>query len=268
MLVDYHVHTSRCGHARGEMHEYVQHAASLELDEIGFSDHYFLYHLPPERRDPCLAMDESDLDGYFGEISSLQANSPALSIRAGLEVDYIPGWEGYLRQKLRALPLDYVYGSVHFVGDWDLTDSRQAARFSVARLEDLYREYFGLVAAAAGSGLYDIIGHADAVKKFGHRPACSLDGMYRHLAAALGRAGSCLEINTAGLRAPVQEVYPAPALLWHCRRQEVAITFGCDAHSPDDVGRDLDLAIAVAREAGYREMAVYEKRQRRLAPLG
>src|SRR5688572_22599887 len=49
-LVDYHVHTARCGHAVGAMERYVEHAIESGLTEVGFSDHLFLYWLPPDRR--------------------------------------------------------------------------------------------------------------------------------------------------------------------------------------------------------------------------
>ncbi len=49
---DYHVHTARCGHAGGDMREYVVTALERGLDEIAFTDHVPLYFLPGDDPDP------------------------------------------------------------------------------------------------------------------------------------------------------------------------------------------------------------------------
>jgi len=38
-MLDYHIHTKLCGHASGEMDEYVQAARRQPLREMGFADH-------------------------------------------------------------------------------------------------------------------------------------------------------------------------------------------------------------------------------------
>jgi histidinol-phosphatase (PHP family) len=46
------------------------------------------------------------------------------------------------------------------------------------------------------------------------------------------------------------------------------ITLASDAHVPQNVGRDLDRAIAHAREAGYDTVTVFDGRRPRQEPLG
>ena len=76
------------------------------------------------------------------------------------------------------------------------------------------------------------------------------------------------EISTAGLRKPVGEIYPSAALLAAFHRHGVPITTASDAHEPHLVGEDLDLALALARAAGYDTVSVFEGRTRRQEPLG
>ena len=38
-MIDYHIHTKLCGHASGEMAEYVECAIAAGVKEMGFSDH-------------------------------------------------------------------------------------------------------------------------------------------------------------------------------------------------------------------------------------
>ncbi|MGE5618379.1 MAG: histidinol-phosphatase HisJ family protein [Sphingomonadaceae bacterium] len=266
-LADYHVHTSRCGHAEGTMEEYVEQALALGLAEIGFSDHLHLYWIPQEERDPGLAMAEEELPRYVESVLRLRERYPQIPIRLGLEADYIPGKEETLRRILTPYPWDYVYGSIHFIGEWGFDDPRYMERYNRWDVDELYRHYFGLVKDAAATGLFDIMGHLDVVKKFGHRPAGDATELYREVASALKAAGVAIEVSTAGLRKPVGEIYPAPALLAECARQGIPAGLGSDSHRPAEVGIHFDRALEALRAAGYRETVRFEARRRRPVPL-
>lgn len=266
-LLDYHVHTARCGHAQGEMEEYARAARKAGLAEMGFADHFPLYFLPPEDRDPGLAMSFEQLPAYIQEVRLLQHRLNPYPLRLGVEADYWPGREAELRQLLSAYPFDYVYGSVHFVGDWDVSDGRQSDRYSRAEVEELYRTYFSLIQRAAASGLFDIIGHADVVKKFGHRPEGPLDGLYEETARAFARAGVCVEVNTSGLRHQAGEVYPSRRLLECCFRHNVPVTLGSDAHRPQEVAAGFAHAREVLLATGYRYLSGFRARERYVIPL-
>ncbi|HEV7665174.1 MAG TPA: hypothetical protein VGQ62_16705, partial [Chloroflexota bacterium] len=126
---------------------------------------------------------------------------------------------------------------------------------------------FDLVGASAETGLFDTIGHADLVKKFGHRPTRPVSATYEALAQRFARAGVCVEVNTAGLRKPVGEIYPHADLLRACRAAGVPTTLGADAHAPGEVAADLGSGIALMRDVGYTEFAHYAARQRTLVSL-
>jgi histidinol-phosphatase (PHP family) len=46
------------------------------------------------------------------------------------------------------------------------------------------------------------------------------------------------------------------------------IALSSDAHTPEDLGRDYDRALAVLEELGVTQLAVFERRERRLEPIG
>jgi histidinol-phosphatase (PHP family) len=260
-LVDYHNHTARCGHAEGSMEEYVERAIALGLREIGFADHLYLYFLPADRRDASLAMAEEQLPGYVDSVLWLRRQYPEIAVRLGIEADYVPGQEEALRRALAPYPWDYVYGSIHFIDDWGFDDSRYIRRYDDWDLDDLYGRYFDLVKGAAGTGLFDVMGHLDVIKKFGHRPKGEVAALYASVAAALKDARVAIEISTAGLRKPVGEIYPGPELLQACARQGVPVTLGSDSHKPEEVGFQLDRAVETLRAAGYTEIVRFEGRR-------
>lgn len=261
-LADYHIHTPRCGHASGTMEQYVEQALSLGLAEIGFSDHLFLYWLPREKREARLAMPEEQLPEYVESVLRLRERYPQIPIRLGIEADYIAGREDDLRMALGDYPWDYVYGSVHFIGEWGFDDPKHVDRYANEDIDALYRRYFELVKRGAASGIFDVMAHLDLVKKFGHRAKADPTPLYREVAAALAQAGVAVEVSTAGLRKPVGEIYPGPDLLAECARQEVPVSMASDSHSPGEVGKDYDRALAALAAAGYREVARFQGRRR------
>jgi len=267
-LVDYHVHTARCGHASGAMERYVERAIAAGLDELGFSDHLFLYWVPPERRDPELAMAEWEHDFYIEDVERCRSRYAGdIRIRLATEADFVPGHEAQLEAILRRYDWDYVIGSVHFLGDWGFDDSRKTAGFVGRDIDALYAEYFEVVGASAETGLFDTIGHTDLIKKFGHRPVADQSDAYARLADRYARAGVCVELNTAGLRKPCAELYPSVDLLRALQGRRVPITLASDAHAAAEVAADFASAVDVLHTVGYRSFITFARRQRREVPL-
>ena len=266
-LMDYHIHTSRCGHAVGTMEEYVERALVVGLGEMGFSDHLYLYFLPPDRRDPSLAMDERELPEYVESVLRLRDRYPQIPIRLGVEADYYPGYEEILQRILEPYPWDYVYGSIHFIDGWGFDDPKYVDRYLQWNIDELYARYFGLVKDAAATGLFDVMGHLDVIKKFGHRPKGDVSSLYAGVAAALKDAGVAIEVSTAGLRKPVGEIYPSPTLLAECGRMGVPASLGSDSHHPSEVGIYFDWALEALRAAGYHEIVRFQQRRRAPVPL-
>ncbi|MEW5761632.1 MAG: histidinol-phosphatase HisJ family protein [Bacillota bacterium] len=267
MPVDYHLHTRRCGHAEGDLAAYLAAASAAGLREVGFADHIPLYFLPRAARDRSLAMGEEELPLYVAEVEALRAAHPGPSVRLGIEADYLPGYEKELARILVAYPFDYVIGSIHYLDGWGFDNPEQVAGYEGRDPDELYRAYFALLERAAASGLFDIIAHPDLIKKFGCRPAADPGPLYERAAAAFARAGVCVEVNTAGLRAPAGEIYPAPRFLYACRRHGVPATIGSDAHHPGQVGAGLEVAVTLLKEAGYRQVATFHRRRRSFLSL-
>jgi len=247
--------------------EYVEFARTRGLREIGFADHIPQYFLPPERRDPSLAMAEEELEAYVGEVQAAAAAVNDMAVRLSIEADYFPGQEERLKAILDRYPFDYVLGSVHHLDGWGFDNPAELHGYSGRDIDALYREYFRLIRRMAATGLFDVVAHPDLPKKFGYRPRTDIHGLYEETVRAVSAAGLTVEVNTAGLRQPAGEIYPAQAFLKLCYRYGVPVTLGSDAHRPEDVGRDFDRAVAVLRQAGYTEVAVFQGRRRSFLPL-
>lgn len=255
---DYHMHTPLCRHAQGEPWEYAARAVELGLDEIGFSDHS---PMPRDDFDDWRMFDRQ-LDEYVAKVHEARARFPQLTIRLALEVDFIPGQEDWIRQLAARHPWDYFIGSVHYVAaDWDVDNPNKMDEWRRREVDDVWLAYLDRVEASIRSGLFDIIGHCDLPKKFGHRAQRDVLPRYREVMRAAAEQGVAIELNTAGLRKDCREIYPAPAILEAARAAGVAITFGSDSHAPGEVGANFAEALALARRVGYTHYRRFAARQ-------
>ena len=261
---DLHMHTPLCRHATGEPVDYARHALALGLTEIGFSDHS---PMPQDDFDNWRMFDRQ-LDEYAAKVRLAQKTFPQLAIRLALEVDYLPGHEDWIRQLATRQPWDYFIGSVHYVGDaWDIDNPAKLSEWKKREPFDVWQSYFERLTMAANSRLFEIIGHADLPKKFGIRPQQDCTPLYENFLDAAARAGCAIELNTAGLRKECREIYPCRPLLQLAFQKNVPITFGSDAHTPEEVGMGFTDAIGLARGVGYTESCRFNQRRREFVKI-
>lgn len=278
MLTDYHTHlrpdelaaTPERHFTVANVERYREVAAERGIEELGVSEHIYrfeqaleVWRHPLWREYAC-----DDLDEYCGFVRE------RTDLRLGIEADFVPGAEDRTANLLQARDFDYVVGSVHFLRersldmeDWSVWDSTRSA-------EDVWRRYFQTLGEAARSGLFDILAHPDLVKVWGsadpRRPLPAGDPRrYYELAMdGIAESGIAVEVSTAGLRKRAREIYPAPALLEMCLEAGCPVALSSDAHRPEDIGADYELALELLERLGVGELCVFERRQRRLEPIG
>jgi histidinol-phosphatase (PHP family) len=260
LLVDYHTHSKFCRHATGELDEYVQAAIELGLQEVGCSDHAPL----PENYDLQHRMTlEEYYSSYAPAVSDLvQRYRGKIRIKRGIECDFLEWSDEWTRKFVAENDFDFVIGSVHFVGSRGSEKPLFGPTYDASELPELHESYYHSIKDSASSGLFDIIGHCDLVKKLG---ACAGKKIDEALWAALEeirKSDLCIEINTSGWRRAGQEAYPAERILAFARDLGIPMTLGSDAHKPLDVAWDFDRAVALIERYGRGRISTFEKRQR------
>jgi histidinol-phosphatase (PHP family) len=276
MLTDFHVHLRPDGQpsaaadyfTAANAERYRAAASERAIAELGVSEHVYRFRQAldvwshPFWRENAL----DDIDAYCGFVRE------QTELRLGVEADFVPGREDRMGSLLDARDWDYVIGSVHFVGDvavdhdgWDIWEARSADT------EKIWRRYFETLGEAARSGLFDILAHPDLVKVWGSerpQPEGDLRRFYELALDGIVEGGVAVEVSTAGLRKPVGERYPAPAFLAMCLEAGCPIALSSDAHEPAHVGWEYESTVAWLAEQGVRELSVFERRARRLEPIG
>jgi histidinol-phosphatase (PHP family) len=261
---DYHMHTPLCRHAVGEPRELAAQAVALGLNEIGFSDHS---PMPQDDFDEW-RMRASDLEHYAAAVQATRQSFPQLTVKFGLEVDYIPGYENWIRDLAGRYAWDYFIGSVHYVSpDWAIDNPQRISEWKQRDPMEVWTAYFNRLTMAAESGLFEIIGHVDLCKKFSFFPTGDCTPLFRRFLEAARHGGTAIELNTAGLRKDCREIYPSLAILRLAADIGVPITFGSDAHAPEEVGMNFREAVEMARAAGYTRYCKFSRRRREVVPI-
>jgi len=277
VLTDYHVHlrpddvdATPAGRylTAANAERYRAAASTAGIEELGVAEHVYRFTQALEvwQHELWRHSARDDLDAYCAFVRD------ETDLKLGIEADFIPGREDRMAALLAGRDFDYVVGSIHFVGDgaldYDLYDIWSAA----SSPEKVWRTYFDWLGQAAASGMFDILAHPDLVKYWGRArrpwPEGDLRRFYEIAMEGIAASGIAVEVSTAGLRKPVGELYPARELLEMVVEAGNPIALSSDAHMPEDLGRDYDQALAVLGELGVSELAVFERRERRLEPIG
>jgi len=275
VLTDYHVHlrpddrdaTADRYFTRENVGRYLEAAAERGITALGVSEHVHRFRQALAVWDHPFWREYAvdDLDRYCAFVREETA------LALGIEADFVPGREEAMRALLEEREWDYVLGSVHFLRDSAVDMEGEHDVWRSADPDAVWARYFDSLGEAARSGLFDVLAHPDLVKVWGERrplPAGDLRRFYDRAMEGIAESDVAIEVSTAGLRKPVAEIYPAPPFLEMCLEAGCPVALSSDAHVPDHLGHRYDEAVALLRSLGVHEIAVFERRERRLEPLG
>jgi histidinol-phosphatase (PHP family) len=275
MLTDYHLHlrpdspgTDAAEYFTGaNVDRYRAVAEERGVTELGCSEHIYRFAQALEIWQHPLWRESAtdDIDDYAGFVRE------HTDLKLGIEADFIRGREDRTATLLDSHDWDYVVGSVHFVGEHAVDhDGYEIWDHRSQRPDELWRRYFRTLGEAARTGMFDILAHPDLVKIWGRNrpvPEGDLRRFYELAMDGIAASQIAIEVSTAGLRKPVGELYPSQAFLEMCIDAGCPVALSSDAHVPGDVARDYDRALELLDAVGVRELAVFERRERRLEPI-
>ncbi len=267
------------------MNEYVERAKKLGLSGMGFSDHFPMVFLrrffkPEEINDVPLedySMTPEEVPTYLQMVKTLQARftTPGFEIKLGFELDYVRDQDAQIKSLItpHVADLDYIYGSIHFLyvkgRVFPFDDSRFKKIYDSVSIDDLHVLYFESLNKMVKSGIYDIVAHFDLLKKFNIRPLkrSNYETLVEESLSEIARSGMALELNTAGLRKPVNEFYPEDFILEICLEKKIPIVLGSDAHNPEEVGHEFKSAQSLLLKLGFTSTVNFKKRKQVLINL-
>ena len=254
MRIDLHNHTTRCNHATGTIDEYIQRAIDIGIDIYGFSEH------APMEFDKKYRLRFNEMIDYERDIIEVKERyRDNIKILLGYEVDFLPQ---YLDRRVLEAKVDYLIGSVHFIDNWGFDNPEFIGEYSNRDIDDIWIEYFNAIENMAKSGHFDIVGHLDLIKVFKYMPKKDIRLIAQNALKAIKKSNMVLEVNSAGLRKPIGKFYPSNELLQEAYSLDIPISFGCDAHSVEQVGFGYDKALKEVKDIGFNMTYIFENRDR------
>jgi len=179
-------------------------------------------------------------------------------VKLGLESDWFPGMEPWLAELHSRADFHFILGSVHpFTREYKeaFYDDNPAVFQS---------RYFSHLADSAESGLFDCLSHPDIVKvMLGHKwdfsaSTDAVDSALKRISAT----GIAMELNTSGLNKSYPEMNPGKTMLRMMRNLDIPLVVNSDAHTPERVAADFDVAFDLLEEVGFSEICFFNDRKR------
>ncbi|MCY4144471.1 MAG: histidinol-phosphatase [Gammaproteobacteria bacterium] len=252
---NFHTHTFRCKHARGETEDYCEAALQRGMKTLGFSDHSAL----PDNRWISARMHYDELADYVEAVNRAKRSYSNLRILLGMECEYIPEFQSFYEDELFGeYKFDYLVGGPHFFtddyGNWRGTYSGAVDAKALCH----YGRY---VQSMIESNLFDFIAHPDLFGVCYSTWDADTASCSRDILAAAQECGVGLEINALGLEkiARRKPSNPFPLYPWEpfwelAADYDIEAIVNADAHRPEDLNRRTGAAEAIRVKFGLKAM--------------
>ncbi len=249
ITTDFHSHVSR-----SSAREMALSAQEKGLHVLGLSEHIFqmvearptLVHLPQEG--PFLTFSE-----YIAAVRAAGRDA-SITLRLGLEVDFIPGKNEQIQAFLQEYDWDFLIGSVHEVDGLQFENNRKWDR---EEGEALWLRYMTLLREAVNSGYFSLVSHPVRMRTANAYLPPNLDQELEQLAAEAARCNVALEINGYDL-----QNYPnlVRRLARACALHKTPVSVGSDAHNPGQIALTHSHAESILREVGIKSVRIWQQR--------
>lgn len=191
MKTNYHTHHYLCGHAKGNVEDYVLEAIKHGFTEIGISDHGPINAIAF----PRMSIDEFN-NVYLKELEeAILKYSENIKIYKALEIEFIEDDIDYYKELLKSV--DYlILGCHYYMGLRDITSYSVYGLNSHEKLEC----YTKLIEKALDTKLFKIIAHPDLfIHGYGQLDEFAVRCVKRILDAVI-RNDVLIEFNAGGIR--------------------------------------------------------------------
>lgn len=268
-ISDYHIHTPYCGHAHGTIIKYVENAINRGMKEICFTDHLGRYYLSESQKKRYWdwGMDSQKLERYVLEISDVKSIfKNEITIRTGLEIDYIDGAEDMIDPIIGKYPFDFLLGSIHCLPSFGW---KHIANYSQKDVWSVYHKYFEAAKSVVKGKIFNSLAHLDFIWRYSKWPDKKTHEIFKYIEEIVELSQKndvAIEINSNGYL--WSQLYTIPggdpftALLKYISKFKAPITIGSDAHKPEFVGKMFNDLAKTLKKNAIMEYCTYLNRSK------
>ena len=237
----FHSHTFRCGHASGDIEDYVMEAIHNNFKLLGVSDHVFL----PGISQPGMRGDFSSLENYIETFKSVQITyKNFIKLYLGFECEYIPIYMNYYRHLLASGRIEYLICGQHCTFDDDRNFIGYFNYSSLDNYEGIER-YKNDVIEAMKSGIFFYIAHPDLFMYTVTKITPEIEKIVNEIVDASIKYDIPLEMNISGFgRLSIDKEhgtlgYPNEYFWTVAAQKGAKVIFGGDYHTPEAFNNPL-----------------------------
>lgn len=251
MKSNYHTHSEYCGHAEGSLEDYIKKACTLDISDLGFSEH------APFPGNPFgMRMDFNTLPTYVDELTSLRKKyKQQIQLYVGLEIEYLDAYASYYPLLLSDYGIEYlIMGQHFFMGPdkkcYNLYDNSFPSSYLSVHAKNML--------CGMKSGYFKYIAHPDLMFIRDYGMDCDCKKAISILVEGCEKEHFMLELNANGFRRGRQEYsdglrfpYPIDVFWQEVAKTDIPVIIGSDSHSPTIILDEYtDYALEYANKLG------------------
>lgn len=236
-MLEFHTHTYRCKHAKGDIPELAMQAEKEGYTVLGISDHTPL----PKDFNVEIRMRLDEVSEYIEVFQNAKEAHPGLQMLLGVEGEHFKEYEGFYKEELLGKrAMNYLILAQHlFHCDDELL---YFWRIKPGTDRKVLKAYTEALVAGIQSELFSLVAHPDLFGVF-YAPwdeetaACS-----RYIIEAAQAYKIPLEINANGFRKGITDVcgikrfqYPLEPFWEIAAQYDISVLVNSDAHHPSEL---------------------------------
>ena len=245
MNYNYHTHTYRCHHAKGEIKEYINRAIACGITHMGFSDH--APYICSSGFESPFRVPVAEVGEYFLEISDLREKyKEQIDIKIGFEMEFYHKHFDKMMNDVTAYGAEYLILGPHFIEE-EQPDSVHIIHNKTDSVEFL-RKYTNCIVDGMKTGVFTYVAHPDVINFIGDVAVFQKE--IRKICTSSRELNIPLEINFLGIRG--NRNYPNEEFWKIAGEEKAPVTFGLDSHNVIDAYDELSLFRAMEIVKKYK----------------
>lgn len=225
VVSNFHTHNYLCGHAEGNVCDYVKQAVLHNYKIIGISDH-FASHC--DKYSPYITFDTLNTQylTQFDKAYKLFGNK--IRILKSAEVAYYEGADDYYRKLCQSL--DYLILGQH---GYMLNGANKNSFWNGIDEENIIA-YCNHSVKSLKTGLFTIFAHPDVIFMSNPKITPKIIDAFDNMINVAVQCGVIVELNANGIR-NANFTYPTDLLISTCLKHNARVIVSSDCHNPDEL---------------------------------
>jgi len=238
---DYHIHTNWSSDIPEDGPNFKDYIKIAEIEEINicFLEHYELYYIEQDKRNPFY---NKNIDDYLEEIDQLKENYNI--ILSGLEVEYYKDREIELMEFMDdyAKELDFIGGTVHeWIYNYPITTRAKLRQLlDKVQMKQVIDDYCETYKLMIESKIFKNVCHIDTIFRYiNENDIIPLDDCDVSQERVLDLGRLCIknkiriEYNLSGTKFPINRSFPSKEVAEQLKSERAKFFVGSDSHSLD-----------------------------------